>query len=125
MMCRKAAGKCPDRAGGNRYPRLHLMKNPDRTTVTRLEHLPNIGKAMAADLRLLGIELPQQLIGRDPLQLYHALEHATGQRHDPCVLDTFMAAIDFMEGGEARPWWLFTGERKRRYGSALSRQDAL
>jgi hypothetical protein len=101
------------------------MKNPDRTTVARLEHLPNIGKAMAADLRLLGILLPQQLIGQDPQQLYHALEHATGQRHDPCVLDTFMAAIDFMEGGEARPWWSYTKERKRRYGSALSRQDAL
>lgn len=92
------------------------MKDPDRATVTRLEHLPNIGKAMAADLRLLGIERPDQLRGQDPLRLYHALESITGQRHDPCVLDTFMAAIDFMEGGKARPWWSFTGERKRRYG---------
>jgi hypothetical protein len=25
-----------------------------------------------------------------------------------------MAAIDFMEGGEAKPWWDFTEERKRR-----------
>ncbi len=92
------------------------MKDPDRATVTRLEHLPNIGKAMAADLRLLGIERPDQLRGQDPLRLYHALESITGQRHDPCVLDTFMAAIDFMGGGKARPWWSFTGERKRRYG---------
>jgi hypothetical protein len=30
-----------------------------------------------------------------------------------------MAAIDFMEGGETRPWWSFTGERKRRYGHLL------
>lgn len=99
------------------------MKNPDRTTVARLEQLPNIGKAMAADLRLLGIERPQQLIGRDPLRLFHDLEAATGQRQDPCVLDTFMAAIDFMEGGKARPWWSFTGERKLRYGEELSKQD--
>lgn len=68
------------------------MKHPDRAAVTRLEHLPNIGKAMAADLRLLGIERPDQLRGQDPLRLYQALERATGQRHDPCVLDTFMAA---------------------------------
>jgi hypothetical protein len=95
------------------------MKHPDRATVTQLEHLPNIGKAMAADLRLLGIEQPHQLRGQDPLHLYQALERATGQRHDPCVLDTFMAAIDFMEGGETRPWWSFTGERKRRYGHLL------
>lgn len=92
------------------------MKNPDRGTVARLEQLPNIGMAMAEDLRLLGIEHPDQLIGQDPLQLWRGLEQKTGQRHDPCVLDTFMAVIHFMEGGEARPWWSFTAERKRLYG---------
>ncbi|RUM41211.1 MAG: mitomycin resistance protein, partial [Desulfobulbus sp.] len=40
------------------------MKNPDRTPVTQLEQLPNIGKAMAADLRFLGINMPCQLVGR-------------------------------------------------------------
>jgi len=96
------------------------MKNPERTTVARLEQLPNIGKAMATDLRLLGIERPQQLIGREPLGLFQALEELTGQQQDPCVLDTLMAVIDFMEGGEPRPWWSFTTERKQRYGSTLS-----
>ena len=96
------------------------MKNPDRTTVTRLEALPNIGKAMAADLRLLGIERPQDLTGRDPLILYLELERATGERHDPCVLDTFMAVIDFMEGGEPQPWWRFTRRRKQLYAGSLS-----
>jgi hypothetical protein len=96
------------------------MKHPDRNTVTRLDHLPNIGKAMAANLRLIGIERPQDLMGKDPLTLYRALEERTGSRQDPCVLDTFMAVVDFMEGGEARPWWLFTAERKRRYTQAIS-----
>jgi hypothetical protein len=96
------------------------MKNPDRTRLNRLEDLPNIGKAMAADLRLLGIEHPRQLIGRDPFELYQALQETTGHRHDPCVLDVFMAAVDFMEGGESRPWWSFTAERKLRYGRLLS-----
>ena len=96
------------------------MKNPDRTRLNRLEDLPNIGKAMSADLRLLGIEHPRQLIGRDPFELYQALQETTGQRHDPCVLDVFMAAVDFMEGGESRPWWSFTAERKRCYGHLLS-----
>ena len=81
-----------------------------------LEQLPNIGMAIAKDLRRLGIEHPHQLIGQDPLRLWQALEQKTGQRHDPCVLDTFMAAINFMEGGEPRPWWSFTAERKRLYG---------
>jgi hypothetical protein len=92
------------------------MKNPDRTTVARLDQLPNIGKALAGDLQLIGIERPQELIGKDPLALYWALAEKTGQRQDPCVLDSFMAVVDFIEGGEPRPSWSFTAERKRRYG---------
>ena len=78
----------------------------------RLEDLPNIGRAMAGDLRLLGIDTPRMLAGRDPLTLYRALCRATGQRQDPCVLDTFIAAVRFAEGGPPLPWWAFTGERK-------------
>ena len=46
------------------------MKNPDRKTVSRLEELPNIGKAAAVDLRLIGIRYPQDLIGRNPYGLF-------------------------------------------------------
>jgi hypothetical protein len=82
----------------------------------RLEQLPNIGPAIAGDLRSLGIEHPQALVGRDPHALYLALCERTGKRQDPCVLDTFMAATAFMGGAEARPWWHYTAERKARYG---------
>lgn len=91
----------------------NFMKNPDRKTVSRLEDLPNIGKAMADDLRLIGIDHPKKLIGKDPFKLYEALCNATGARHDPCVIDTFMSVVHFMGTGEARPWWSFTDERKR------------
>jgi hypothetical protein len=90
------------------------MKNPDRKTASRLEDLPNIGKAMAGDLRLIGIDHPKMLMGKDPLQLNNALCRKTGQRHDPCVIDVFMSAVRFMEGGEPLPWWSFTAERKNR-----------
>ena len=90
------------------------MKNPDRATVTRLEELPNIGKAIAADLHTIGIEQPQQLIGRDAFALYDLLCAQTGTRHDPCVLDVFMAVIHFMKGEEPLPWWAFTAERKKK-----------
>jgi hypothetical protein len=93
------------------------MKNPDRKTVTRLEELPNIGKAMAADLRLIGVDNPLKLIGKDPFELYDALNQVTGKRQDPCVVDVFMAAVHFMEGGNPLPWWSFTGERKKRIKS--------
>ena len=82
----------------------------------RLEQLPNIGPSIAADLRSLGIQHPQELCGHDPHALYLALCQKTGKRQDPCVLDTFMAATAFMGGADARPWWDYTAERKARYG---------
>ena len=83
----------------------------------RLEQLPNIGPALAADLRLIGIRSPRELRGRDPFVLYQQLCAATGQRQDPCVLDTFMAATDFMHGAAAAPWWAYTAQRKVLYGA--------
>ena len=83
----------------------------------QLEQLPNIGPSIAADLRLLGIQHPRDLTDRDALQLYHALCQYSGKRQDPCVLDTFMAATDFMRGAEARPWWAYTAQRKSQYGA--------
>ena len=91
------------------------MKRPDREQVVKLTDLPNIGKAMERDFRLLGVERPDQLVGRDPFALYEELCRVTGVRHDPCVLDVFMAAVHFMESGEALPWWAFTKERKARW----------
>ena len=90
------------------------MKNPDRHKVSRLEDLPNIGKAIAKDLRSIGIDHPKKLAGRDPFELYRYLCRTSGTRHDPCELDVFMSAVHFMEGGNPLPWWSFTKMRKLR-----------
>lgn len=82
----------------------------------RLEQLPNIGPAIADDLRLIGIRHPKELRGKDAYTLYKTLCEVTGQRHDPCVLDTFMAATDFMGGAAPAPWWAYTQQRKERFG---------
>jgi hypothetical protein len=89
------------------------MARTARAAMTRLEDLPNIGKAIAADLRGIGIRTPAQLVGKDPYALYAKLNRVTGTRHDPCVLDTFIAVVRFVDGGPARPWWRFTAQRKR------------
>ena len=81
-----------------------------------LEQLPNVGPAMAADLRALGIGHPRELALRDPFVLYQALCARTGRRQDPCVLDTFMAITDFMRGAAPAPWWAYTPQRKVLYG---------
>ena len=89
------------------------MKSPNRQTVTELTDLPNIGKAIANDLRLLNIQHPQDLIGKNAYHLHDDLCRVTGKKHDPCLIDVFLAVIDFMADGEAKPWWKYTVERKK------------
>ena len=96
-----------------------VIKSPKAASPSeclRLEQLPNVGPALATDLRLIGIAEPADLRGKDAFALYQALCRKTGQRHDPCVLDTFMAIADFMRGAPAAPWWKYTAERKAVFG---------
>jgi len=69
------------------------MKNPNRNTVLKLELLPNIGKTIASDLRLIGIQKPKDLIGQNPFDLYDKLCIKKEKKIDFCVLDTFMAVF--------------------------------
>jgi len=94
------------------------LKHPDREAITRLEALPNVGKAIAAKLRSIGIFQPGDLVGRDPFQLYEQLSTSSDQRADPCLLDVLMSVVHFMEGGEPLPWWSFTDARKRALKSS-------
>lgn len=84
----------------------------DRSRVKKLTDLPNVGKATAADLRLLGFLSPEQLVGVCPFEMYERLCVKTGQRHDPCVIDVFMSITSFLNGEPPRPWWEFTETRK-------------
>ena len=92
----------------------------DRARVTELTDLPNVGKVIANDLRLLGIHKPEQLAGQCPFELYKRLCEETGQRHDPCVIDIFMSITRFINGDPPLPWWKFTETRKQTLaGGAL------
>jgi len=76
--------------------------------------LANIGPAMRRDFKLLGIETVAQLARQDADKLYLKLSALTGHRQDPCVWDTFAAAIHQAKTGEAKPWWAWTKVRKKR-----------
>lgn len=89
----------------------------ERDRVRQLRDLPNVGPAMAKDLELIGINAPDQLAGKDPLKLYQGLCRKRGIRQDPCALDVLISITRFMSGEEPKPWWAYTAERKRRYGS--------
>src|SRR5579862_7178425 len=100
-------------------PRIPEQPGANRD-LARLEDIPNIGPAIAADLRLLGLRSPAELVGCDPFAMYDNLCRITGQRHDPCLLDTFIAAVRFMAGEPNKPWWKYTAERKRELAARRS-----
>ena len=85
------------------------MNAPQPDPPRKLEAIPNIGKAIAADLRGIGILTPAQLAEREPLATYRDLAGTMGRRLDPCVLYTLLAADHFLRHGETIPWWKFTG----------------
>jgi hypothetical protein len=88
----------------------------ERRRVRQLTDLPNVGPAMARDLELIGVSEPGQLAGRDPFELYQRLCHARGARQNPCALDVLISITRFMAGEAAKPWRVYSAERKRRYG---------
>jgi hypothetical protein len=44
--------------------------------------------------------------------MYDDLCRITSQRPDPCLLDTFIAPVRFMEGDPKEPRWKYTAEWK-------------
>jgi len=90
-----------------------MPKARHASAARRLEDMPNIGAALARDLRSVGMDAPARLKRGNRFKPNQQLNRATGGRHDPCVLDTFMAAVDFMNGNPVAPWWHFTPKRKQ------------
>jgi Pathogenicity locus len=81
-----------------------------------LADLISIGPAMLRDFELLGVRSVAQLAKRDPQRLYRRLERLMGQRQDPCVLDTFCAAVAQARNprleAEKCEWWWWSKKRK-------------
>ena len=87
--------------------------------------LRNIGKAMRQDFELLGIASVKQLAKCDADTLYARIQELTQTRHDPCVWDTYAAAIHQAKTGAALPWWEFTKIRKLRKANVGSSSGQL
>lgn len=94
------------------------MAKKSREGVASLRDIPNVGPRTEEDFHRLGITRPEQLIGKDGLALYRKICRVDGVRHDPCVIDVFMAAVDYMEGAPKRPWFWYTPKRKKLLKSA-------
>ena len=79
---------------------------------------PTSAPRWRASSRRLDIASVDDLRGRDGEELFERLCALDAQRHDPCLLDTFVAAVDYANGAPPRPWWEYSRERKARGASA-------
>jgi len=84
----------------------------------KLGNLISVGPTMLRDFELLGIRSVAGLARQNPQRMYEKMERATGQRQDPCVLDTFCAAVAQAKNPrlavEKCQWWWWSRQRKKR-----------
>ena len=100
------------------------MKTSKLAGTPKLESIPNVGPAIAAKLRLLGVASPSELAGQDPYEMYRSLCEQTGKRYDPCLLDVFISAVSFANGAPPKPWWKFTHQRKAQLRRQANHEEA-
>jgi hypothetical protein len=88
----------------------------------KLGQLVSIGPAMLRDFELLGIHSVAQLARRNPQRMYQDLCRITATRQDPCVLDTFSAAVAQARNPLLPPdqcqWWYWSRKRKSKNAQA-------
>jgi len=82
-----------------------------------LRDLISIGPAMLRDFEMLGVRSVAGLAKRNPQRMHEQLARMTGQRQDPCVLDTFCAAVAQARNprlpAEQCQWWWWSKKRKK------------
>lgn len=87
-----------------------------------LASLVSIGPAMLRDFELLGVRSVAELALADPHELYERLCRLTATCQDPCVLDTFCAAVAQARDPDLpapmRAWWYWSRARKAAEGTA-------
>jgi len=92
------------------------------TETRQLGDLISVGPAMLRDFEMLGIRSVEQLAEQDPRRMYERLGRKRGQRQDPCVLDTFCAAVAQARNprlpAEQCEWSYWSRKRKSAKGVA-------
>ena len=92
------------------------MPTPQR----QLKDLISIGPAMLKDFAQLGITSVPQLAKQKPIKMYERLQRLRGARMDPCVLDTFEAAVAQARNprlpADKCQWWYWSRKRKSPAG---------
>jgi hypothetical protein len=97
------------------------MQGKQRKSIERqFQDLVSVGPAIERDFQMMGIRNVAELAKQNPRKMYDKLCKLTGQRQDPCVLDTFEAAVaqavNPRLSAEKCQWWYWSKIRKARDG---------
>lgn len=91
-----------------------------RADERQFQDLVSVGPAIERDFVMMGIRNVEQLAKQNPKKMYDKLCKLTGERQDPCVLDTFEAAVAQAVNprlpAEKCQWWYWSKIRKARDG---------
>ncbi|MCY2959967.1 MAG: hypothetical protein NTY35_07350 [Planctomycetota bacterium] len=92
------------------------------------QRLGSIGLESARDFVRLGLHRVEDLVGREPIELYDELCRLTKARHDPCVEDVMRCAIAQAEDPrlppDLRDWWRWSCVRGQPRGTRPARVKA-
>ncbi len=79
--------------------------------MSNLMEIPGVGKATAEDLRGIGVEIVEDLVGRNPEDLYEQHNLRVGRIEDRCELYVFRCAVYYANtvpaerDSEKLKWW--------------------
>ena len=93
------------------YFKSTVIMTSKTTSKSSLMQIPGVGKSIAKDLRLIGIQEPGDLKSKDPEELYRRSNQMAGTVQDRCLLYVFRCAVYYVNtpATEREPeklkWW--------------------
>ncbi len=88
--------------------------------IKQLTVIPGVGKSIALDLWNIGIQKVDDLVGKDPEQLFMLSNQQAGCIQDRCLLYVFRCAVYFAETKEDErdterlKWWNWKDTKLQR-----------
>jgi nucleotidyltransferase/DNA polymerase involved in DNA repair len=86
-----------------------MSLNNQQKILKKLRTIPGVGPSIAQDLYDLGIRSVDDLINRNPEELYRLLCALHGEKLDRCLLYVFRCAVYFASTHNHKPellkWW--------------------
>ncbi|MCK6447769.1 MAG: helix-hairpin-helix domain-containing protein [Planctomycetes bacterium] len=106
---------------------IELARCSELVALAAFQTLGSIGLESARDFVRLGFRRVEELVGRDPRELYSRLCESTRTRQDPCVEDAFRCAIAQAEDPDLpapwRAWHRWTPLRGKPPGARPDRRS--